>query len=69
MLYSEFDRDLALAVSFEDGYKHGYDIGFKKGKVDHAKTALSMGFSIKVVSKITGLDEKAVVEIKNEPPK
>ncbi|MDR1607815.1 MAG: hypothetical protein LBT38_05325 [Deltaproteobacteria bacterium] len=61
MLYSEFNLDEALAVSFEDGVK--------KTKVDHAKTALSMGFSIEVVSKITGLDEKAVLEIKNGPLK
>ncbi|MDR1607881.1 MAG: hypothetical protein LBT38_05675 [Deltaproteobacteria bacterium] len=61
MLFSEFDLDLALVVSFEDGVEKGVE----KGKVAIAKTALSMGLSIKDVSIITGLNEKAVFEIKN----
>jgi hypothetical protein len=60
MLYSEFNLDEALAVSFEDGVE--------RNKVDNAKNALSMGISIKDVSKITGLDEKTIVEIKNGLP-
>ncbi|MDR1607813.1 MAG: hypothetical protein LBT38_05315 [Deltaproteobacteria bacterium] len=69
MAYSEVDHELALMQAFTDGYKRGYDIGVETGKVDNAKTALSMDFSIEIISKITGIDEKVVVEIKNRLPK
>jgi hypothetical protein len=75
MLFSKFNIKDALAVAYEEGYEEGYKIGFEEGykigceegKILIVLKALSMGFSIEVVSKFTGLDLIKVAEINNRP--
>jgi predicted transposase/invertase (TIGR01784 family) len=54
----------------EEGKKRGIKIGIEKGiekdKIDVCKNALNSGISPEVVSKITGLSLKKILEIKKE---
>jgi len=56
MLMTEWKMEDALEVRFEEGMEKGME----KGKEEIARNALSEGFSIEIVQKITGLDMETI---------
>jgi predicted transposase/invertase (TIGR01784 family) len=73
MLFTEFNIDDAKRVWQEEamerglsqGLERGLSQGLEKGIMQTAKAALARGFSVSDVADITGLDRKAVAELKD----
>ena len=64
MLMTEWKMEDALEVRYEEGMEkgleEGLEKGLEKGKEEIARNALSEGFSMEIVQKITGLDMETI---------
>jgi predicted transposase/invertase (TIGR01784 family) len=69
MLFGEWKLEDALVVEREEGIEEGLERGREEGheeaQGEFAKNALTKGFSVEIISEITGLSTEAIQSLAN----
>lgn len=55
----------AREKAIKDSLKAGREEGKEESKIETAKKSLAQGLDVKLISKITGLDEKVIIKLKS----
>ena len=73
MLLTEWNLDDALEVRFEEGFEEGIAVGIEKNQAEVVRkqaevvrNALAKGYPLETIHDITGLDLKAIQEIRDK---
>ncbi len=59
--------EIGLEKGVEKGREEGIEIGIEQEKIQLAKNCLKKGFSVEIISEITGLSPDQIESLKNQP--